>query len=175
MWIHIYIKEKEINIVSVNLTGNESKMKITKTKSNSFQKSLFKTILSFFKLSTLHGLRNIPNDLNEIKVTTSKYAIFRNIPVIFYTLSTFYVHRTHKVIKAISLIIWVLVCMLSGFFSIYLMLIVWDRFRVTPTVTTIETNNYPNWHVNFPAVTICDINKVYRPLAEPIMKQLYMI
>lgn len=80
--------------------------------------------------------------------------------------------RTQKLVKTLSLSLWIVVLTLSIIFAVILMLLVWERFRTTPTITTIETNNYPIWNVNFPAVTICDINKVYRPLAEPIMAKL---
>lgn len=52
------------------------------------------------------------------------------------------------------------------------MLLVWVKFQNTPTITTVETNNYPISNIQFPAVTLCNLNKVYAPAAENITKQL---
>lgn len=52
------------------------------------------------------------------------------------------------------------------------MQLAWNRFEVTPTITTIETNNYPIWNIKFPGVTICNNNKVYRPAADIITNKL---
>lgn len=61
---------------------------------------------------------------------------------------------------------------MGAVFAVVLMRLVWDRFQTTPTITTVETNNYPIWNVNFPAVTICNINKVYAPATRNIIEKL---
>ncbi|KXJ77947.1 hypothetical protein RP20_CCG006004 [Aedes albopictus] len=48
----------------------------------------------------------------------------------------------------------------------------WIRFKNTPTITTIETTTYPIWNVPFPAVTVCNINKVDRNRSEKIINSL---
>ncbi|XP_065080771.1 sodium channel protein Nach-like [Ochlerotatus camptorhynchus] len=48
----------------------------------------------------------------------------------------------------------------------------WIRFKSTPTITTIETTTYPIWNVAFPAVTICNINKVDRSRTSSIIEAL---
>ncbi|XP_023287594.1 sodium channel protein Nach-like [Orussus abietinus] len=48
------------------------------------------------------------------------------------------------------------------------MVLTWQRFEKTPTVTTIDTTTYPIWGLHFPAVTICNYNKVYRPEAKKL-------
>lgn len=53
-----------------------------------------------------------------------------------------------------------------------MMRLVWRRFQINPTITTIDTTNHPIWEVPFPAVTICNINKVFAPSAENITRQL---
>lgn len=63
---------------------------------------------------------------------------------------------------------WALACLLGTGFALTLMYLVWHRYDTTPTITTVETTNYPIWNVPFPAVTICNVNKVYRPAAENI-------
>lgn len=75
--------------------------------------------------------------------------------------------------KLLSLIIWVSACVMGAVFAIVLMGLVWDRFQTTPTITTVETNNYPIWNVPFPAITICNINKVYAPATKNITEKLW--
>lgn len=43
------------------------------------------------------------------------------------------------------------------------MILVWNRFESTPTITTVDTYYHPVWAIPFPAATLCNINKVYRP------------
>lgn len=52
------------------------------------------------------------------------------------------------------------------------MRLVWIRFVINPTITTIDTTNHPIWEVPFPSVTICNINKVHAPSAENVTRQL---
>ncbi|XP_024941934.1 pickpocket protein 28 isoform X2 [Cephus cinctus] len=69
-------------------------------------------------------------------------------------------------------LIWLVICC-SGFaFSVFMMLRVWQRFLITPTVTTIDTTTSPIWNLPFPAVTICNFNKVYQPHAEVLANEL---
>uniref|UniRef100_A0A182UUX0 Uncharacterized protein n=1 Tax=Anopheles merus TaxID=30066 RepID=A0A182UUX0_ANOME len=56
--------------------------------------------------------------------------------------------------------LWLLVCMVSIGFTMIMGMIAWMRFRTTPTITTIETMTYPIWNIPFPAVTVCNINKI---------------
>ncbi|XP_053663721.1 pickpocket protein 11-like [Anopheles marshallii] len=51
-------------------------------------------------------------------------------------------------------------------------MIAWMRFRTTPTITTIETMTYPIWNIPFPAVTVCNINKIDLRKAKPIIDRL---
>ncbi|XP_018365433.1 PREDICTED: uncharacterized protein LOC108762770 [Trachymyrmex cornetzi] len=73
----------------------------------------------------------------------------------------------------IESILWFLVCMLSIVFCAILMLRLWANYSNNPIVTTIYTSN-PIWDMSFPAVTICNNNKVYRPHVDLIAKNLYM-
>jgi len=63
------------------------------------------------------------------------------------------------------------VCILSIVFCVILMLRLWVNYSNNPIVTTIYTSN-PIWNVSFPAVTICNNNKVYRPHADIMAKYL---
>ncbi|XP_023247579.1 sodium channel protein Nach-like [Copidosoma floridanum] len=69
-------------------------------------------------------------------------------------------------------ILWLVVCVLGFFIALLLMLFVWQKFRRTPTVTTIDTTTYPIFNLAFPAVSICNYNKVYKPHAEKFSKRM---
>lgn len=68
-----------------------------------------------------------------------------------------------KILQAISFVLWTTVVLIGIFFALYLMLLVWNKYESTPTITTIETDVYPIWNIPFPGVTICNINTVYQP------------
>ncbi|XP_031787058.1 sodium channel protein Nach [Nasonia vitripennis] len=68
--------------------------------------------------------------------------------------------------------IWLLVCILGLSFSVALMMLVWQRFKQTPTVTTIESTTHPIFSLNFPAVSICNYNKVYKPHADKFSEDM---
>ncbi|KYQ53388.1 Sodium channel protein Nach [Trachymyrmex zeteki] len=73
----------------------------------------------------------------------------------------------------IESVLWFMVCILSIVFCVILMLRLWANYSNNPIVTTIYTSN-PILNVSFPAVTICNNNKVYRPHADLMAKNLYM-
>ena len=64
------------------------------------------------------------------------------------------------------------VCIIGLVFSVLLMNLVWQRFRQTPTVTTIESTTFPIFSLNFPAVSICNYNKVYKPHADKFSEDM---
>uniref|UniRef100_A0A182N7Q2 Uncharacterized protein n=1 Tax=Anopheles dirus TaxID=7168 RepID=A0A182N7Q2_9DIPT len=68
--------------------------------------------------------------------------------------------------------LWLLVCLISIGFTMIMGMIAWMRFRTTPTITTIETMTYPIWNIPFPAVTVCNINKVDKRKATDIVDRL---
>lgn len=80
--------------------------------------------------------------------------------------------RQQKLTNIISLSIWISACLLGIFFAITLMGLAWNRFQTTPTITTVETNNYPIWNIKFPAITICNNNKVYAPATTNVTNKL---
>ncbi|KAJ9583692.1 hypothetical protein L9F63_021964 [Diploptera punctata] len=53
-----------------------------------------------------------------------------------------------------------LLCMLAFCGTTYLFLLNWNRFVTSPTVTVIETTNFPIANIPFPSVAFCDINRV---------------
>ncbi|XP_037044653.1 sodium channel protein Nach-like [Bradysia coprophila] len=116
-----------------------------------FLEGLTQTTLSFCRETTLHGMKYIVADIEELGSTFSKQKRLR---------------------KLISLTVWASAVIVGAVFAIVLMGLVWNRFQTTPTITTVETNNYPIWNLPFPAVTICNINKVYAPAAQNITDKL---
>ncbi|XP_049542723.1 pickpocket protein 11-like [Anopheles darlingi] len=68
--------------------------------------------------------------------------------------------------------LWLLVCLISIGFTTVMGMIAWVRFRTTPTITTIETMTYPIWKIPFPAVTVCNINKIDKEKATAIIERL---
>lgn len=68
--------------------------------------------------------------------------------------------------------IWGIGTLISILFAIYMMAIIYTRYESTPTQTYIESHNYPIWLVPFPAVTICNNNKVYAPNTLKVAKKL---
>lgn len=50
--------------------------------------------------------------------------------------------------------------------------LIWERLQKTPILNTVDTTHYPIAKVKFPAVTLCNINVVYRPAMEKILKEL---
>ncbi|KYN08319.1 Sodium channel protein Nach [Cyphomyrmex costatus] len=69
-------------------------------------------------------------------------------------------------------VLWFTVCISSIVLCVILMWRLWTDYWNNPTVTTIYTSN-PVWNMPFPAVTICNNNKVYRPYADLIAENLY--
>lgn len=70
---------------------------------------------------------------------------------------------------------WTACCVLGTAMTLVLINLVWMKYVNTPTITTIETNNFPISNVQFPSVTFCNINKVYAPSAQSIKDKLYML
>lgn len=46
------------------------------------------------------------------------------------------------------------------------------RYNISPTITTLETYSYPTWKIPFPAVTLCNVNKVRKSSLRPIVEKL---
>lgn len=64
-------------------------------------------------------------------------------------------------------------CILGCVVSVIIIQLIWERYETTPTVTMIETTSFPIWNVPFPAVTICNINKIYGPAVRKLEEKLY--
>lgn len=113
--------------------------------------ALGETTSRFCSDTTLHGIRNILEAVHECSQKATRQQHLYNI---------------------VSLVIWCSAICAGTVFAIILMGLSLDRFQRTPTITTVETNNYPIWNVEFPAVTICNNNKVYAPAAQRMAEML---
>ncbi|KAF2898621.1 hypothetical protein ILUMI_07554 [Ignelater luminosus] len=61
--------------------------------------------------------------------------------------------------------IWWIVQLLAIFCVIRLVLFSWNEFMANPTVITLENSNYPIRYVDFPGISICNLNKISRKRA----------
>lgn len=76
--------------------------------------------------------------------------------------------------KCVSLIIWGGSITIGLLLAIMMTRLVWQRSQSTPTLTAVDSYYYPIYKVPFPAVTLCNINIVYRPAFEQISKLVYI-
>uniref|UniRef100_A0A6P7F4N0 Sodium channel protein Nach-like n=1 Tax=Diabrotica virgifera virgifera TaxID=50390 RepID=A0A6P7F4N0_DIAVI len=60
---------------------------------------------------------------------------------------------------------WTIICLLALITALALLCVAYLSFQEKPTVTVTDTSHYPIWHYHFPAVTICDYNKISRKKA----------
>lgn len=68
--------------------------------------------------------------------------------------------------------LWKLIQIATAILLIYLTVHAWEKFMRTPVITTLESTEYPITDVNFPGVSICNVNKVDRKRAEALAKRL---
>lgn len=69
-------------------------------------------------------------------------------------------------------IVWFIACILSTLFCGYLIYLQLNRYHLKQINTSIETTGYPVWEVDFPAVTICSVNSVYKNKTNKFAKLL---
>jgi len=67
---------------------------------------------------------------------------------------------------------WIVVVILAIITSIVLVVVSWYWSQETPTVTVIESSHFPTWNIPFPAVTICNFNKISRNKALTLLEQM---
>ncbi|XP_069675732.1 sodium channel protein Nach-like [Periplaneta americana] len=48
---------------------------------------------------------------------------------------------------------------------------VWTQYSTSPTITSVESTHYPIWNIPFPAVTVCQVNKVHLSAAVELYEQ----
>lgn len=104
-------------------------------------------LLDFCEYTNLHGFNSL---LQEIQ-TNQTQPNFQN---------------------RIGLVIWFSSILCGIIFAIYLVALVLVRYRIHPTMMTIETNYLETWQVDFPGVTICNVNAIYKPKTLNLTKEL---
>jgi amiloride-sensitive sodium channel len=57
---------------------------------------------------------------------------------------------------------------------IFIILDVWREYVNSPTVTTVDSTTYPIWNVPFPAIAVCNINKVSKSATWNLAQNLYV-
>lgn len=67
---------------------------------------------------------------------------------------------------------WLMVVILAIITSIVLVVVSWYWSQATPTVTVIESSHFPTWNIPFPAVTICNFNKISKTKALTLLDQM---
>lgn len=126
------------------------------------------TTAKFCKESSLHGLKNIAYSMQTRAI--SKLYFWITAQDARYFIEPIF--RSQRLARLISVLIWSVSLVLGICFASVLMQLAWDKFQTNPTITTIETNTYPIWNLRFPAVTICNINKVFAPAAANFSQRL---
>ncbi|RLU21701.1 hypothetical protein DMN91_006077 [Ooceraea biroi] len=79
------------------------------------------------------------------------------------------INRSSKIER----LFWFVARVFAIVFCVVLMQRLWQNYARHPIATIVDKSN-PIWNLSFPAVTICNNNKVYRPHADIITKSLYM-
>lgn len=79
---------------------------------------------------------------------------------------------TREGITHFERIFWIGVVVVAIITSIALVSVSWTSNRETPTVTVIESSHFPTWNVPFPAVTICNFNKISKLKAMSLAKKM---
>ncbi|KAM8715103.1 hypothetical protein ACLKA7_002189 [Drosophila subpalustris] len=69
---------------------------------------------------------------------------------------------------------WLAVVLAAIAASIILVLVSLYANRETPTVTVIESSHFPTWNIPFPAVTICNFNKISKTKALSLLENMQL-
>ena len=69
---------------------------------------------------------------------------------------------------------WVIIQVLATWGVVFIILDVWKEYINSPTVTTVDSTSHPIWEVPFPAVAICNINKISKSAAWEVAKEMYV-
>uniref|UniRef100_A0A336MTW7 CSON004713 protein n=1 Tax=Culicoides sonorensis TaxID=179676 RepID=A0A336MTW7_CULSO len=111
--------------------------------------ALFNTFHTFTRETTIHGIKNIFIEFKDGELKDNA-----------------------KVKLVANKIIWSVSCMTSLIFCLSLMVLTYQHFFAVLTTTTIESINYPISRIPFPAVTVCNINKVFGPNARTMWDKI---
>jgi hypothetical protein len=62
-------------------------------------------------------------------------------------------------------------CLLAAIGMVW---IEWSRNDTRPTLIALDTSHYPIWNIDFPAVTLCGINRIKKSRALTFSNELYV-
>jgi amiloride-sensitive sodium channel len=71
-------------------------------------------------------------------------------------------------------LLWTVIQLLAAWGVIYIILDVWREYVNSPTVTTVDSTTYPIWKVPFPAIAVCNINKISKSAALNLAQNMYV-
>lgn len=83
-----------------------------------------------------------------------------------------YVHTVKKEYHPIERWLWIVLSFLALTTALILLWISLNWNAETPTMTVIESTNYPTYNLPFPAVTICSMNKISKSAALEIASEM---
>jgi len=83
-----------------------------------------------------------------------------------------YVHTIQKDYHQFERYLWIILSFFALIAAIVLLWISWNWNAETPTTTVIESTNNPTYYLPFPAITICNMNKISRIAALDIAKSM---
>ncbi|XP_015607553.1 sodium channel protein Nach [Cephus cinctus] len=81
-----------------------------------------------------------------------------------------YIAQDHR--SKIERILWGIVVLALLICALILMKMTWDYYSEHSTLTVLESTHYGIWNYPFPAVTVCNINRVSRSLATRFIETL---
>lgn len=82
--------------------------------------------------------------------------------------------ETTILIRAVTFcrVVWILLFLSGVCFSMYFCYLMWCKWDESPVLVSLETNHYPLKEVPFPAVTVCNVNKVSSSRLREIHEEL---
>lgn len=105
--------------------------------------------------------KNIKNDLKK-KDEFSFWKWFKNRCLHYCSITALhgYNHLVRKDFALWEKIVWIIMCIIAMIVALSLLYLSLHWNSATPTVTVIESTHFATWNIPFPAVTICNVNKI---------------
>ena len=69
---------------------------------------------------------------------------------------------------------WIIIAAVSWGFATYLIYRVIDKWQKSPILVAFQSAQTPIWRITFPAITICNMNKVMKSRVEHIDEELHV-
>ncbi|XP_046392144.1 sodium channel protein Nach-like [Ischnura elegans] len=69
--------------------------------------------------------------------------------------------------------LWAVTCSACVASTVILSFTSWQRYSSSPTLVSLESTSHPVWSVPFPAVTLCNVNKVHKPAAIALAQSVW--